>query len=221
MRISEGVEKVYPMAKKRESAPKQHPTYGFGVPKDTLAPHHFIVEIPRTTRGKGSDVLIMEDLGMQSENSDSTVLDRVLIPRPYWTEISGPVKRTFNERLKAHNLRTSVWKAGRNAVDRMLGKELCVLAWAIEDLESSRVGTALRNWLGLRPEERWWLFGMVSETVQGLNDKECGWRIALRYALGHSQEANLNLARKDSKGQQSRSNKKIKLPIADKDERDD
>lgn len=213
------------MTTTRKSEPKQHPTYGFGVPKNTLAPHHFIVEIPRTTRGAGSEVLIMEDLGMQSETIESTVLDRVLIPRPYWTEISGPVKRTFNERLNAHNLRTSVWKTGRNAVDRLLGKELCVLAWAIEDLESSRVGIALRNWLGLRPEERWWLFGMVSETVQGVLDKECGWRIALRYALGHSQEANVNIARKSSKGQKKQESKKkdkqLLLPLKERNEKDD
>lgn len=202
------------MTKKRDHKHEQYSTYGFGVPKNTLAPHHFIVEIPRATRGKGSDVMIIEDLGMNVEGADSVVLDRVLIPRAYWTEISGPVKRAFNERLKAHNLRTGVWKAGRNAVDRLLGKELCVLAWAIEDLESSRVGTALRNWLELRPEERWWLFGMVSGTVQGLHDKKCGWRIALRYALGHSQEAKLHTARRDPKKQKGHGGPKtVDLPL--------
>jgi len=213
------------MTKKQKSTQEQHPTFGFGVPKDILAPHHFIVDIPRATKGKGSEVLIMEDLGMNSDNNESAVLDRVLIPRAYWTEISGPVKRAFNERLKAHNLRTGTWKAGHNAVDRLLGKELCVLAWAIEELDKNRVGNALRNWLGLRPEERWWLFGMVSETVQGLNDKECGWRIALRYALGHSQEANLNIARNYSKGQKTqvtqKKDKQLSLPVIERNENDD
>ena len=196
------------MTKKRQSAPEQHPTYGFGVPKNTLAPHHFIVEVPRSTRGKGSEVLIMEDLGMDAGNGNKTVLDRVFIPRQHWTEISGPVKRAFNERLKAHNLRPGAWKTGQNAVDRLLGKELCVLAWAVEDLDSSRVGIALRNWLELRPEERWWLFGMVSETVQGLYDKECGWRIALRYALGHSNKVDFGMGRRTSKKPKKQERKK-------------
>lgn len=164
-------------------------TYGFGVPKATLAPHHFIVTIPKATRGNESEVLITEDLGMHEGINDPVVMHRVLIPRTYWSEVSNPVKRAFNERLKTHNLRTSSWKTGRNPVDRLLGKELCVLGWAIEEIEAQRLGRALRNWLALRPEERWWLFGMVAATTEGLHDRESGWRIALRYALGYSQES--------------------------------
>lgn len=169
-------------------APEPEPTDGFGVPKATLAPHQFIVRIPRATRGRESEVLITEDLGMHAEGDAPVMLDRAAVPRAYWTEIAGPVKRAFNERLKAHNLRVATWKRGRNPVDRLLGKELCVLAWAIEALEEERVGRALRNWLALRPEERWWLFGRVAASTQGPADTDCGWRIALRYALGHSDD---------------------------------
>lgn len=175
------------------------PTYGFGVPTETLAPHHFIVQIPRATRGKGSEVLILEDLGMHREGDAPVILERALIPRAYWSEISGPVKRAFNERLKAHDLRTGTWKTGRNPVDRLLGKELCVLAWALEGLDEERVGRALRNWLSLRPEERWWLFGMVAATTQGVLDQESGWRIALRYALGYSEDSRIPTAHRDTK----------------------
>ncbi|MCG5534195.1 DUF3780 domain-containing protein [Halorhodospira sp. 9621] len=185
------------MAKKGNQAKPATPTYGFGVPKATLAPHHFLVRIPRATRGKDSEVLIIEDLGMHKEGDAPIVLHRAMVPRAYWTEIAGPVKRSFNERLKAHDLETSTWRTGKNPVDRLLGKELCVLAWAIEALEEERVGRALRNWLALRPEERWWLFGMVAASSQGLLDKECGWRVALRYALGHSEDARTPEARRD------------------------
>lgn len=180
------------------STSEPEPTYGFGVPQTTLAPHHFIVHIPRATRGPESNVLITEDLGMHAEGDAPVVLDRASVPRAYWTEIAGPVKRAFNERLKAHNLRTGTWKRGRTPVDRLLGKELCVLAWAIESLEEERVGKALRNWLALRPEERWWLFGMVAATTQGVLDQQSGWRIALRYALGHSEDSRIPTARRDT-----------------------
>lgn len=157
-----------------------YPTQGFGVPL-TTAPHHFVVIIPR---GNRQPVQIIEDLGMHTEEDENELLDRVILPRSTWTEIANPVKRMFNERLKAHHLKTGSWKVGENPVDRLLGKELCVLAWAIEDLESEKIGTALRNWLALRQEERWWLFGVTATTVGGLNDRRRGWRMALQYALG-------------------------------------
>ena len=159
-----------------------HATQGFGVPL-TAAPHHFVAIIPRGTQ---QPVQIVEDLGMHFLSDESELLDRVVLPRAVWTEIASPVKRMFNERLKAHKLKPGQWKVGKNRVDRLLGKELCVLAWAIEDLEREKVGAALRNWLALRPEERWWLFGMTASTVGGLNDKGRGWRMALKYALGDS-----------------------------------
>lgn len=204
-------------AASKESA-ESTPTYGFGVPTETLAPHHFIVQIPRATRGKGSEVLINEDLGMHREGDAPVVLERALIPRAYWSEISGPVKRAFNERLKAHNLRTGTWKTGRNPVDRLLGKELCVLAWAIEALKEEHVGRALRNWLALRPEERWWLFGMVAATTQDVFDQQSGWRIALRYALGHSEDGRIPTARRDTSQEPQTDRTGSTLPLFGKEQ---
>jgi hypothetical protein len=174
-----------------------HATQGFGVPL-TIAPHHFVVVIPRGSR---QPVQIIEDLGMHAEGDESELLDRVLLPREIWTEIANPVKRMFNERLKAHDLKPGLWKVGENRVDRLLGKELCVLAWAIEDLDTEKIGTALRNWLSLRPEERWWLFGMTAATVGGLNDRGRGWRVALRYALGDTPQPTLREPRRGGKKQ--------------------
>lgn len=83
-----------------------------------------------------------------------------------------------------HNLKTSTWKVGANPVDRLLGKELCVLAWAVEGMEFDHIPIAVRNWLALRPEERWWLFGMTALSTGGVQDGNKGWRLALRHALG-------------------------------------
>lgn len=193
-----------PMAKEpKKTSPKKgskanqpaHATQGFGVPL-TAAPHHFVVIIPRGTK---QSVQIVEDLGMHTLGDDSELLDRVTLPRGIWTEIANPVKRMFNERLKAHQLKPGQWKAGENRVDRLLGKELCVLAWAIEDLEAEKIGTALRNWLALRPEERWWLFGMTATTVGAPEDRGRGWRMALKYALGDTPQPTLRAPRKGDK----------------------
>lgn len=156
------------------------PTLGFGVPA-TSDPHHFKVIIPRSNTGR---VQISEYLGLQATSDEAAVIDRVLLDRPRWTAIRGEVQRAFNARLKAHDLKTSAWKVGENPVDRLLGKELCVLAWAVECMDAEKIPVAVRNWLALRPEERWWLFGMAAISTGGISDGDKGWRLALRHALG-------------------------------------
>lgn len=164
----------------RGSPATPRPTLGFGVPA-TSDPHHFKVIIPRSNTGR---VQISEYLGLQATSDEAAVIDRILLDRPRWTAIRGEVQRAFNARLKAHDLKTSAWKIGENLVDRLLGKELCVLAWAVEFMDAQKIPVAVRNWLALRPEERWWLFGMAAISTGGINDGEKGWRLALRHALG-------------------------------------
>ena len=129
-------------------------------------------------------MLICEHLGMGSETARDQVIDRVLLERSRWMSIRAEVQRAFNARLKEHNLATATWQVGETRVDRLLGKELCVLAWAVERLEPEKIGVAVRNWLALRPEERWWLFGMTAMASGGFQDGDRGWRAALRHALG-------------------------------------
>jgi hypothetical protein len=167
--------------------PIVHPTLGFGVPA-TSNPHHFVVEIPRNNTGT---VSIVENLGLQSHDQTQSLIARVILERPRWTAIRSEVQRAFNVRLKERNLKTSSWKVGANPVDRLLGKELCVLAWAIEGMDIDHIPIAVRNWLALRPEERWWLFGMTAITTGGVNDGGKGWRLALRHALGDIAQSEL------------------------------
>lgn len=165
---------------KTSKAAVKHATLGFGVPASS-DPHHFKVNIPKANTGK---VQISEYLGLQAQSDEFAVIDRVLLDRPCWTAIRAEVQRTFNARLKNHEVKTASWKVGENVVDRLLGKELCVLAWAVEGMEMEKIPVAVRNWLALRPEERWWLFGMTAMSTGGIHDGEKGWRLALRHALG-------------------------------------
>lgn len=155
-------------------------TLGFGVPA-TSNPHHFTVDIPRASKGR---VRISEDLGMQALSNDLAVIVRVELERTRWSAIRGEVQRAFNARLAAHGLDSSAWATGQNSVDRLLGKELCILAWAVENMDAANIPIAVRNWLALRPEERWWLYGMTAMTTGGVGDSGRGWRVALRHALG-------------------------------------
>jgi len=162
-------------------------TVGFGVPA-TSDPHHFRVAIPKGSAGR---VEISEHLGMQASGGDGAVIDRVVLDRARWALIRSEVQRAFNARLSAHGLKPATWKIGENPVDRLLGKELCVLAWAVEQMESEKIAIAVRNWLALRPEERWWLFGMTAISTGGLTDSGKGWRIALKHALGDVAQSDL------------------------------
>lgn len=163
------------------------PTRGFGVPA-TSDPHHFKVTIPSASSGR---VEISEYLGLQASSDEFAVIDRVSLSRQRWTAIRSEVQREFNARLKGHDLQTSAWKVGENIVDRLLGKELCVLAWAVEALETEKIPVAVRNWLALRPEERWWLFRMTALATGTVKDEGRGWRLALRHALGDIAQSEL------------------------------
>ncbi|MCC6456912.1 MAG: DUF3780 domain-containing protein [Caldilineaceae bacterium] len=73
---------------------------------------------------------------------------------------------------------------GVNWVRRDLGKELVMLAWAVEDADPALIPNTLGNWRGLVPEERWWLYTQTAAaTGHGQLDRNKGWRKALRYAL--------------------------------------
>jgi hypothetical protein len=175
--------------KRTSGASRPHTTHtlGFGVPASS-DPHHFKIVIPPGNTGR---VQISEYLGLQTLSDDMAVLDRVLLDRTRWAAIRAEVQRAFNSRLAEHELKPSAWKVGENAVDRLLGKELCVLAWAVEQMESEKIPVAVRNWLALRPEERWWLFGMTAISTGGVTDAGRGWRIALQHALGDVAQSDL------------------------------
>ena len=72
---------------------------------------------------------------------------------------------------------------GINRVERLLGRELCVLAWAVENAPRELLPNAVRNWVTLRPEERWWLFSMAGALTGTSTDVDVGWRKAIRIAL--------------------------------------
>ena len=173
--------------KERGTPASTRPTLGFGVPA-TSDPHHFKVIIPRSNTGR---VHVSEYLGLQATSDEAAVIDRVFLGRARWTAIRGEAQRAFNVRLKAHDLKISSWKVGENPLDRLLGKELCVLAWAVEHMEMEKIPVAVRNWLALRPEERWWLFGMTCISTGAVGNGDKGWRLALRHALGDVAQSDL------------------------------
>ena len=162
---------------------------GFGF-QPQESEHHFVVTVPGGNRG---NVLIAEHLAFGPNADDASpalgvglqdAKSRVLLPRPKWTAIAEEVRVEFNRRLRKQGLPSGRWKRGANPVTRLLGKELTLLAWAVEDADPALIPAAVKNWLGLAPEERWWLFTMTNAaTGHALHGKNKGWRKAVRFAL--------------------------------------
>lgn len=105
---------------------------------------------------------------------------RVVLSRPKWDAIADATRNEFNRRLKSQGLAGGQWVLGDNLLRRDLGKELVLLGWAIEEADPSLIPNAIANWLGLYPEERWWLYtqtaaapGMGSTIGIGAGARRC------------------------------------------------
>jgi len=168
---------------------KEYEMLGFGfMPKDNE--HHFLVIIDSAPKG---NVLFAEQYNY-TENNDKRNIDfklgrldsnlKCVMTKFRWNLFAEALQNELNRRLRQHGFRSAKWKNGDNYVSRLLGKEMMVLIWAMEDADPGLSEAAVKNWLGLRPEERWWLFTMTNAaTGHATNDRGKGWRKALRFAL--------------------------------------
>lgn len=158
------------------------------------ARHGFVIHVPKgsgqsdlisISEHRGSDVHNLGSDEAVSGNSNSPSM-RVLIDRARWLALASSFWDEANRRLRANGLPTQKFVKSPSKpvpVHPSLGKELCILCWAVEDAPINDIPNAIHNWESLAPEERWWLFTMtVANTGQALQ-KGIGWRKALRAAL--------------------------------------
>jgi hypothetical protein len=168
-------------------------TVDFGAPTDFGA-HVIRVEIPAS---KNESVYIIEDYGYRGlEGGIPRDEERVVLPRSVWSGIAETARREFNDRLKAAKVSTGRWHVGTNLVDRLLGKELCVLAWAAETATSEQISVICNKWTALRAEERWWLFSMTVAEAGLPEDTQRGWRRALFLAMSDGEKSPANRKRR-------------------------
>ncbi|MEQ1492070.1 MAG: anti-phage-associated DUF3780 domain-containing protein, partial [Terricaulis sp.] len=159
--------------------PLETETVGFGAPTG-IDPHCFEVHVPA---GNGGEIRIIENYGVAAGAFGRPAAERAVLSRKAWLAIRDDLKRHFNERLKEKHMTAGTWKSGVNKVERLLGQELVVLCWGVEAAETSLISIGVRNWLALRPEERWWLYAVTAAATGETKHREVGWRKALRYAL--------------------------------------
>lgn len=125
---------------------------------------------------------------IHSPNTDPSL--RVLIDRTRWLALAPEFWEEANRRLRGNGLPSCKFQknpAKPIPVHPSLGKELCVLCWAVEEAQPDLIPNALLNWQNLAPEERWWLYTMtVATTGQAVHHRGLGWRKALRAALAEN-----------------------------------
>ena len=168
-------------------------TVDFGAP-DKFGAHVFRVEIPVA---RNEPVLIVEDFGYRGlEGGIPRDEERAVLIRTVWSGIADIARREFNDRLKTAKVLTGRWHTGTNLVDRLLGKELCVLAWAAETANDEQIPIISNKWAALRPEERWWLFAMTVAEAGRPDDTQRGWRRALFLALSDGERPPLQCKRR-------------------------
>ena len=159
-------------------------TLGFGFSPEESS-YHFLVHAPAEVEAM---VTIYERFSWQNEvreqkidvyNNDKAKAE---ISKHSWNLLKDVIQLEFNTRLKKVKKPQGKFIAGQTPVEKLLGKELLILVWAVSDCDPAIIPTATCNWLGLAPEERWWLYTMTNAATGGLHDNT-GWRKALRYAL--------------------------------------
>jgi len=158
------------------------------------ARHGFLIDIPK---GSGSSDLIcitehrgaeLDQLGVRAQGllSPTDPSLRVMIDRGRWLALAPAYWEEANRRLRANGLPLAKFykNPGKPVpVHPSLGKELCILCWAVEEASPDDIPNALRNWEALAPEERWWLYTMTIATTGQAMQRGIGWRKALRAAL--------------------------------------
>jgi len=153
---------------------------------DIYQEHGYLV---RLSKGRDATAQVFEVFGRPPTDREpqwapETVL-RCEVERDIWDVVSPEARAEFNRRLKAEGKPSGRWGADETAVQRLFGKELLVLLWAVElrDVTAEEIAVAIRNWLGLKPEERWWLYTMTAAATGLAHQVGMGWRGALRQAL--------------------------------------
>ena len=162
------------------------------------ARHGFLITIPKGT-ARDEVIRIHEcrniDLTQPAVPDGQIANDRdpalrVLLDRNRWNALAPAFWDEANRRLRSSGLppvRYPKTASQPIPVHPTLGKELCVLCWAVEEAPPESIPNALLNWEALAPEERWWLYTMtVATTGQALTHRSVGWRKALRAALSEA-----------------------------------
>ena len=162
---------------------------GFGFDPGESA-HHFVVIFPE----RAEDSVTIEERFEWGDELDTPAssaresLVKVRLDSYRWERIAEAARGQFNKKIRSSGHRSVSWKTDQpNILPPHFGKELTLLAWAAEDMDESLIPNVIANWMGLEPEERWWLYTTVNATFTRADaGKDRGWRKAIRIAFSEN-----------------------------------
>jgi hypothetical protein len=150
------------------------------------SPYHFAVVIDRSQQG---EIRIEERFTFEESSPEQPGREphtKAILDGYRWSRIADATRTEFNRRLATQGQRAA-WRARETLLAPHLGKELTLLAWAIEDADPTVIPNVIANWRGLAPEERWWLYTTVNATSgHPEHSRDRGWRKAIKVALAEN-----------------------------------
>ena len=109
------------------------------------------------------------------------------VPADLWRQIGVRVARELAQGMQEgerKGTRAPGFKTGTNRLSPMIGRELAVLLWTLqEEGAAAQLEAILHGWRELAREERWWLYAKASAPGQRTG---IGWRRALFHALSEA-----------------------------------
>lgn len=166
-------------------------TLGFGFDPEE-SPYHFAVVIARAEREpvRIEERFVWGDDESAVEEARPPVV-KAELTRARWERIAPAVRQELNAKLRRAGRRPGEWRVGETLLAPHLGKELTLLAWVVEraeaDPEDGTISRMVSNWLGLVPEERWWLYATVNASWDlPEHGPDRGWRKAIKIAFAEN-----------------------------------
>jgi hypothetical protein len=147
------------------------------------SPYHFVVSPEATT------VLFVERFAWPPDADPDARRPtlKAVLDRYRWEQVAAAVAEVFNRRLRLAGYRAAQWRENETLLAPYFGKELVLLAWAIEGADPTLIPNMRANWVGLAPEERWWLYTTINATFAGAEaGRDRGWRKAIKIAFAEN-----------------------------------
>jgi hypothetical protein len=165
---------------------KTRDTLGFGFDPTQSAHHFALIADSATGSVVVEDRFTWGDAEGDDDEAAPKATAKALLDAYRWARIAPTAAETFNARLRAAGLPTATWTA-ESLLAPHLGKELTLLFWAVEDADPTLLPAMLANWIGLAPEERWWLYTTVNATSgHPEHGRDRGWRKAIKIAFAEN-----------------------------------
>jgi len=153
-------------------------TLGFGFNPDETEHHFYMVITP-------DEVEVYERFYWEDGEQVKDLQDKNLIlkmEKGKFNKVKSTLKKYMNEEMVKRGDKKGDLKDGAFPIERLLGKEIMVLLWGIEEINTSLIDAAVKSWAGFSNMDLWWIFTRTN-AANGYYKNRMGWRKSIKYML--------------------------------------